>query len=145
LVATSGDQLHNSSKDTSLTESVDEWVTKYALEDEKSYSIIYKVKTVNGLECASPSYRIYNGMTFDSNIVDYCDLTADLNPDEAYVELSLKPKKKANKEKYISGQFILQRSSNEDDFNTWHEVTRFAVSSHNVLSTLFICRDYCVS
>jgi hypothetical protein len=52
-VATSGELLHNSSKDTSITTSSDTWTTRYALENEKNYTIVYKVKTVNGLEAAS--------------------------------------------------------------------------------------------
>lgn len=145
LVATSGEQLHNSSKDTLITSSTDEWTTKYSLENEKSYTVIYKVTTTNGLECESQAYRIYNGMTFDSNIVKYCDLVATLNSNEAYVELSLKPKQRVTKDRYISGQFIVCRASSEDNYSTWHEMTRFMLSSHSILSTLFICRDYCVS
>ena len=144
-VATSGELLHNSSKDTSITTSSDTWTTRYALENEKNYTIVYKVKTVNGLEAASQAYRIYNGITFDSNIVSYCNFMANINQDEAYVDLSIQPNPSNTQEKYISGQFILLRSSSEDGYKTWHEVTTFFLSSHNVLTPLFICKDYCVS
>lgn len=88
-VATSGEILHNSTKDTSITVSTDDWTSRYALENERNYTIVYKIKTVNGLERSSPSYKIYNGLTFDSNIISYCDFVAEVNQDEAYVELSI--------------------------------------------------------
>lgn len=143
VVATSGEQLHNSSKDTSSTFSTDEWTLEYSLENEKNYLIVYKIKTVNGLEYSSIPYRIYNGTTFDSNIVKYCDFSSEVNQDEGYVELTLQPKNK--QEKYLNGKFILLRSSDEDNFQTWHQLTKFIVKSHNTLNSFFICRDYCVS
>jgi hypothetical protein len=53
LVTSSGEQLHDSSKDTSLTASSDTWSTRYVLNDETNYSIVYHVTTVNGLQCES--------------------------------------------------------------------------------------------
>ena len=144
-IASSGDLLHNSTKDTSITSSSDSWTLRYALEKEKNYTIVYKVKTVNGLERSSPSYRIYNGKTYDTNIISYCNFVAKANSDEAYVELSLQPNSKNKKEKYISGQFILFRASSEDNYSTWHQITSFLLSSHSVFDPLFICKDYCVS
>lgn len=145
VIATSGEQLHNSSKDTSSTMSTDEWTLEYSLENEQNYLVVYKVKTVNGLECSSIAYRVYNGPTFNSNIMQYCDLMSEVNKDEAYVELSLQSKSTNKLKKYINGKFILLRSSSEDNYQTWYELTKFTLTSHNVLDTFFICRDHCVS
>lgn len=145
LVTSSGEQLHDSSKDTSLTASSDTWSTRYVLNDETNYSIVYYVTTVNGLQCESQAYRIYNGLTFDSNVINYCNFIAEVNQDDGYVDLSIQPKPSNKQEKYISGQFNLLRASSEDNFSTWNTVTTFLLSSHNVFTPLYICKDYCVS
>jgi hypothetical protein len=145
MVATSGDQLHNSAKDTSITTTMDAWSTRYTLENEKNYHIVYRVKTVNGLEASSEAYRIYNGVTFNSRIMDYCDFVADVNSDNGYVTLSIEPKSDLKEEKFISGQFMLLRASSEDGYKTWHEMTRFLLSSQSLSNSIPICRDYCVS
>lgn len=145
IVATSGEQLHNSSKDTELTSSIDEWTLEYSLENEKNYLVVYKVKTVNGLECSSATYRVYNGTTFESNIIKYCDFSSEVNQDEGYVELTLQPKPSNKLEKYITGKFILLRSSDEDNFQTWHQLTKFIITSHKTSIPFFICKDYCVA
>jgi hypothetical protein len=149
LVATSGEKLHNSSLDTELTISTDTWNTEYGLEKEKSYILVYKIKTINGLEYSSPSYRIIDRSTEESKIFDYCKFTAIPNQDNAYVELSLQPLPSENpfetKSRYISGSFVLLRASSEDSYSTWNELTRFVLASHKVSEPKFICRDYCVS
>ena len=145
LVTTSGDLLHNASKDTETNRSIDEWFTRTSLQDNHSYSLRYSIKTINGLEYSSPLYRIIDNQTVESNIFKYCDFVATKNIDSAYVELSLQPKSDNTTKKYISGQFILLRSSSEDNFGSWHELTKFILTSHSVLDSKFICRDYCVS
>jgi hypothetical protein len=53
LIATSGVQLHNSAKDTSLTETQDVWYNNLELEHDKEYYIVYKTTSINGLETQS--------------------------------------------------------------------------------------------
>ena len=144
LVASSGEQLHNSSLDTSTNMSIDEWVTRYALEPQKEYLISYKIKTVNGLEATSPSYRIIDNWNVRSNLFTYCRFIATNIFDSACIELSLHPKENG-KRKFINGQFVLLRSSSEDDFQSWQELTRFILASHDTSTKKIICRDYCVA
>lgn len=147
LVATSGELLHNSSSDTDTTSSTDSWTTRQGLEQNKWYILVYTVKTVNGLEVTSPSYRLIDNQTIPSTLFDYCNFVATPNLDSAYIELSLQPKSNITQEnrKFISGQFVLLRSSNEDNFNAWHKLTEFVLASHDTAVKKFICNDYCVS
>jgi hypothetical protein len=64
LYLTSGTQTHNSdsnkiiASDISLLQSEDEFITTLELEEYRKYSIVYKVKTINGLELQSQFYTI---------------------------------------------------------------------------------------
>lgn len=144
LVASSGELLHNATQDQETTSSTDSWTTRYGLEENKTYLLNYKVKTINGLEWSSPSYKIIDNQTIPSTLFKYCDFVAENNSDSACVELFLKPHN-LKEYKYINGQFVLLRSSNEDNFNSWHELTRFVLASFDTSKTKFICKDYCVS
>lgn len=146
LIATSGEKLHNSSFDTESTESIDQWSMKSGLTSNKEYLISYKIKTINGIEKTSPAYRLRDNSATRSEIFNYCKFTATNILDSACVELSLDPILDNQIErKLINGQFVLLRSSNEDNFSSWQELTRFAISSHNTAQRKVICRDYCVS
>lgn len=147
LIATSGEQLHNSSTDTSPISSTDSWTVNFGLEAEKEYLISYKIKTINGLEYVSPSYRITDNILVDSNLFNYYAFSATNNPDSACVELSLESTVDLNpaEKKLINGKFVLLRCSSEDNFSTWRELTRFILSSWDVSQKKCICKDYCVS
>ena len=49
LIATSGEQIHNSSFDKEIYESTDTWTVRKALEQNVRYEIEYAVTTTNGL------------------------------------------------------------------------------------------------
>lgn len=147
LVATSGEKLHNSSLDTDTNYSIDQWTTRYSLEENKEYLLSYSVTTVNGLKCSSPTYRLVDNQTIPSSLFQYSDFVATNVMDSACVELSLRPSASAKPEnrKFINGQFILLRSSNEDKFHSWQELTRFALTSYDTSTIKVLCRDYCVA
>lgn len=147
LIATSGEKLHNSSYDTESTSSTDSWNMKSALTSNKEYLISYKIKTINGIEKSSPSYRLADNTTTRAEVFNYCKFIATNIVDNACVELSLEPLGSANgtNRKLINGQFVLLRSSSEDNFTSWQELTRFIISSHDTNYKKVICRDYCVS
>jgi hypothetical protein len=58
VIAESGQQLHNSSNDTEINSSYDEFLFSQELELNKSYYVKYVVHTNNGLVVSSPKYRI---------------------------------------------------------------------------------------
>lgn len=147
LLASSGEQLHNSSNDKITTESVDTWTTRQGLQPGLEYLIVYKVKTVNGLEISSPSYRIVDGQTVPSILFKYYNFKAINDSDNGCINLVIQPKKHAlaTDKKLINGKFVITRASSEDNFQSWHEMTRFILASWDSEKDKFICNDYSVS
>ena len=144
LVASSGEQLHNVMLDTEAFKSNDAWTTNYRLEPAKNYCLEYSVKTINGLEKTSLQYKIQDGtFTVPSTILDHYDFTAINNEDNAYIELILKSN--SSEKKIINGKFVILRSSSEDNFSSWNELTRFTLAGQDSRKDKFLCKDYCVS
>ena len=147
LVVSSGDQLHNSSEDRAIDKSIDKWTTRQGLQPGFEYLLSYTVKTINGLEISSKSYRIIDGHTVPSNLSKYYDFIATNNADCACVELSIQPKKDAiaADRKLINGKFLITRASSEDNFQSWNEMTRFVLASWDSSRDKFLCNDYSVA
>ena len=110
IVATSGEQLHNSSTDVSATESQDSWTMEQILNLDEEYEITYQVKTLNNYVKASDAYRI---MEMNSKSLDHLgiELRAENEhgeKDDGYIKILIRPDAnhtaKPNK---ISGHFIL--------------------------------------
>ena len=140
LIISSGELLHNSDNDTEVNEQVDVWETKVSLPQDIVYQIYYKVKTNNNLEVSSASYLITNTDTVDLNINS--NLVVENNQDEGYNSIMLQGK---GEEKYINGQFILLRSSDEDDFKSWTQYTKFLLNNWNAQKSEEICKDFAIS
>lgn len=135
LVATSGTLLHDSTTDVDKTYSTDVWVARKNLDANVSYSIEYIVTTVNGLT-VNKTYQIIESETKAPNV--HAELSAINNYDDGYVSLNLV----GNKDnKLINGCFILMRSSSEDGYQTWSEITRFILSRWSSNETKEIVKD----
>jgi hypothetical protein len=63
IVATSGEQIHNSSTDIDYYSSIDTWTTRKTLEKNVNYYLEYAVKTINGLEPTPCRYLIIDAET----------------------------------------------------------------------------------
>lgn len=145
VVADSGEQLHDSTKDTSTKYQIDEWTTRYVLQVGKPYTIQYYVKTVNELELASPEYLI-QGLNFvDSDLFRYYNFVAKNDSNSACVELSVEPKDKNQQTDLINGLFVLLRSSSEDNFSSWYQLTNFVLAQWSSDKSEYLCKDYSVS
>lgn len=139
IIATSGDQLHNSANDTELYESYDEFSLTQDLEFNKSYRIKYTVITNNGLILSTPRYRIMQKTTIDPDI--QADLVAKTNFDDGYVDISLVGYvNEAGLEETVSGSFLLTRASEDSNFSLWEEITRFQLAGQSPSQWLW--RDY---
>ncbi len=140
LVATSGEQIHNSSTDTDLFQSVDTWTIRKALEPNVSYTIEYVITTMNGLVVSSPRYEIIEVQFEDPSV--HADLCAISNPEDGYIEVSLAGKKDNS---YVNGYCVLLRSSSEDNFDSWNELTRFQLCRWDTNTILTLCKDHTVA
>jgi hypothetical protein len=125
ILETSGEKLHDSSKDTFLYESTDSYTVKTNLEQNKMYYLDYSVKTINGLvKSAQTKYILQNG-SIDSKL--NTKLKCELNYENGYIDVSLVKPDGVEIEETAVGSFYLLRASDEDNFNSWHEVLKFVL------------------
>ena len=139
LVATSGELIHDNSKDQSADQSTDEWSVRQNLDANVQYQIEYIVKTINGLEVPSNRYIIIEASTQKPNI--HANLSSQNYFDDGYIISTLVGDRSGKK---VNGKFILMRASSEDNFNTWYELTKFDLTNWSSNNDLVICKDYSV-
>lgn len=141
IVATSGEQLHNSSNDTEENLSYDEFTYSKELPLNKSYRIKYTVTTINGLVISSPRYRIMQKISIDSDIQATLEATANFDNGEIILNLIGK-KDDEGLEVPASGAFLLTRSCEDDNYTDWDEIARFKLSAQKPSRQLW--KDYTV-
>ena len=125
ILETSGDQLHNSSEDVFLYESRDSYTIKTDLEQDKMYYLDYTVKTINGLVKSAQTKHIFQIDSIDSKL--HTKLECNLDYENGYIDISLVKPDGVEIEESAVGSFYLLRASDEDDFNSWHEVLKFVL------------------
>lgn len=138
LIASSGEQIHNSSKDEFPYESQDSWIVRQELEPNCVYILEYSVTTINGYHCSN-SCEIMDAETVEPII--HAQLSAEPSFSDGYIKLSLIGDQSNT---YVSGLFMLVRSSSEDDFESWYELTRFQLNRWDAHEIKNICKDYCI-
>ena len=138
---TSGQLMHNSSTDTDRFSSFDSWTSYKTLTDDRSYTLIYKIITVNGLIIESPGYNIITMETLDL-VSRNTEFIATLIPEDGYVHLHILPKDIDAEMKAITGNFVLVRASSEDNFSSWNEIYKFTLVNNYPLMTLW--KDFTV-
>lgn len=141
IISTSGECLHNSSKDESNSESHDSWINNADLTYDESYIFSYKIKTINGYE-AERSYIVTTteSVNIDLNI----DLETKLNYEDGLVELYLLPR--TGKRSVVTGDFVLVRASSLTDFKFWDPVEEFHYVNVELSSAtpLLLWEDYLI-
>lgn len=126
LIQTSGELIHNSSLDSSLYESNDAYSINQDLKTNLSYYLEYQVQTINGLKLSSYPYRIMQRKSIDPEIK--ADLVPVLNFENGYIDLKLIGRKNEEDVEYAAtGSFKILRASDEDNYNTWNEILKFAL------------------
>ena len=121
IVATSGECIHNNSLDEYTYQSTDSWTLTKNLKDNYTYRLEYKVKTLNGLIAASQQYTIMSVDTIDLDEIN-AELHSVINNTDGSVKLWLQA---INLDLPIkAGTYLLLRSSSEDNFESWHEISR---------------------
>lgn len=139
VVATSGEQLHNSSYDE-IGKSSDTWTVRKSLIPNVKYQIEYKVTTMNDLEPDSAIYPIVEIETLPPNV--HASVIATPHPDDGYVTISLKGD---NSKTYVNGSFVLLRSGSDENYDSWYELTKFYLSSWDARTTKEICEDHTIT
>ena len=145
LVATSGEQLHNSEKDDSTSKTCDKWINKVELENNKIHYLTYSVTTMNGLQASSISYQIMERDSVDADIS--VTLMGELNYDDGCVQIYVQPLNPiAGEDVVIDGSFVLVRSDSASNFKRWDEVHRFVYRNVRFDSTnrILLWEDFTV-
>lgn len=152
LVETTGEKLHsidndsiilNEPQDSSTGESTDgsiiESPVNYTIESQDSYTldrdlepnkkyyIEYIITTTNGLVQSSGKYTIIqrNYLEPEHKIIP----KPSLNFENGYITINLLGETDdTQQEKLIGGYFKLLRSDNTNNFNSWQEMTKFALN-----------------
>lgn len=122
IIATSGEQLHNSSTDTNTKYSIDAWFLNKNLIEGIQYNLVYSVKTINGLEHSSQSYPIVQAESIDPNLP--CELIAKCDQDDGCIQLYLRPR--PGEDRTLTGTFLISRSNSKDNYSSWDEIYRFS-------------------
>lgn len=136
LYETSGILLHSHlEQEESNISSKDTWSPIKNLLPGENYTIEYGVKTLNLLEEKSVKYTISD--SFLISPPDWFDgeLHATLYPDDGYIGLSLHGTN-------LYGNFILNRSSSKDNFETWNKITEFKVAK--ALNNTVLWKDFTI-
>lgn len=139
LIATSGELSHNSTTDKEPYYSIDEWTVRRNLDANINYEIEYVITTTNGLKQSSGLYQIIESETKLPNVHGH--LSAKNYFEDGYVKIDLVGDKSGV---FVNGKFILVRSSSEDNFESWYELTKFDLSQWDSSKTKMICKDYTV-
>lgn len=139
LVATSGELIHDSSNDIEHNQSTDTWTVRKNLDPNVSYEIEYVVTTMNGLVEDSGRYTIIECETKLPNV--HAQLSAINNYDDGYITIKLIGDRSGVT---VNGRFILMRSSSEDNFDSWYELTKFDLGQYDSNVDKIICKDYTV-
>lgn len=145
IVATSGEQLHNSSEDNDLKITKDNWKYYREFEKEKNYYITYQVTSMNGLTLSTKKYNIKNKDTIDANIQAH--LITSMDYDEGCISLFLEPTIKSNQDDIIlTGNFVLTRASSLENFKNWEEIYRFNYNNLNLTNkkSVLVWEDYTI-
>ena len=141
LILSSEDKLHNSSNDIEIYESYDSFTLSRDLEIDKSFYIQYTVTTINGLKVSTPKYRLMQKTSINPEIEAVMKATP--NEENGYVDIDLVgTKNQYDLETPITGAFLITRASEDDDFTTWNEISRFKLQAQN--PSRWLWRDYTV-
>lgn len=135
IVHTSGEIIHDTSKDTSKYEATEEFKIGIDLSLNESFYLVYSVKTVNGLEANSPRYRITQRRLIPM-LLDV-DLVASLDFVNGAVKLSLK----SPQFQIASGDFVISRACSKDGY-AWDDFKYFSLASEQPDKKYFM--DYTV-
>lgn len=121
VIKDTGYLLHNTSEDDLPYESRETFLWTKDLDPNTIYFLTYMVKTMNGLECSSPRYRISQARSIGTEV--QLNLSAELNYENGYIKLKL-----ICDEPIISGTFLITKACSKNDYQ-WTEFKRFDVQS----------------
>lgn len=120
LIYTSEEQLHNHELDTEINASSDVFELPSILSIDKVYAIEYVIKTINGLEKASPKYKVIRQTGIFPEI-PIEKIAVKMNKDNGYVSIELVDKDS----QLADGSFQIMRASEIGEYLDWVVIKDF--------------------
>ena len=134
IVYTTGEKLHQSSYDVDYTYSVDKAIIKDFNTTGITYSIQYKVTTLNNLQLSTPKYKLTNEDLVSPN--QPIDILPESNQDNGYITIHFKGDLDLNK----SWHYILKK-----DILDSEKVDGYYIKDANGRTALSIIKDSLMS
>lgn len=127
LIETSGKLLHNHENNTELDKMSDTYTLQSALAPNEVYFIEFLGTTINGLEFISNKYRITEQTLVNATYEP--TLIPTLNEENGYIELQIigKMDNRGIEQSNVVGNFLISRSSSENNFSSWEVLDRFTL------------------
>ena len=120
LIYTSEEQIHNHELDTEINASSDVFELPSILSVDKVYAIEYVIKTINGLEKASPKYKVIRQTGIFPEI-PIEKIAVKMNKDNGYVSIELIDKNS----QLADGSFQIMRASEIGEYLDWVVIKDF--------------------
>lgn len=120
LIYTSEEQIHNHELDTEINASSDVFELPSILSTDKVYAIEYVIKTINGLEKASPKYKVIRQTGIFPEI-PIEKIAVKMNKDNGYVSIELVDKDS----QLADGSFQIMRASEIGQYLDWVVIKDF--------------------
>lgn len=120
LIYTSEEQIHNHELDTEINASSDVFELPSMLSTDKVYAIEYVIKTINGLEKASPKYKVIRQTGIFPEI-PIEKIAVKMNKDNGYVSIELVDKDS----QLADGSFQIMRASEIGEYLDWVVIKDF--------------------
>lgn len=131
IIYTSGDQLHDSSADTDISETYDVYNLNVDFLSDVIYRVQYSVTTTNGLTISTPKYKVAqrSSLNADLNVT----ILVENDTDNGMINISMIGEKDA----IATGAFLLSRSSSDSNFTSWDALYRFSLMGQSPTRQLF--------
>lgn len=149
----SGWLLHNTQEDIELNASFDVYTFKYNLTNSTAYSIMYKIKTNNGLNVVSSQYEIIPVTALNTDpgyILGFLTSIKDENDNDGIdynnggVKLKVFPNSSLD-EVTLSGNYHLTRASSENNYKIWELVSDLSLNIVVSGTNPYVFSDYTVA
>ena len=137
LFMTSGEQLHNSQRDTDTYESHDTFILNKELVYNERYFIQYTVTTINGMTMATRRYSIMNR----SDLIEpeiHATVEVSVNKEEGYIDVNLVGRLGS----IATGAFLLTRKVEDNEESIWNKLSTFRLKEESPTRHLF--RDFTI-
>lgn len=133
--------IHNASFDNAETGvAIDNFTYSYDLVSNEKYTITYMIKTNNGLEISSPSYKIMQRELISTSSIE--KIFAEVDDENGFVGIrfnvhpnpitdydkQLAEIDAANEQK-VTGSFVLTRASEDSQYKNWETIVKFSLYS----------------